>query len=218
MCDSVTQKAIEDIVITKVNAQDMFTAWDITVESRSQGIQAQHHEIKLVVHGFFDSGSMGTDYKRVLHDVGAQVQPWLYYPKSANPKDYNTPANFPPKKAVQSGPSISIGLPQSLSPNVAKADKRGTVCIPKTAIKNAGLNPGDTAYVYPVPNNNRLIVVKDPADAGGSQNFKHRIYRVDCNGNIRLTKKSLILANIPVGSKGQQYSVLQQGKTISIAP
>lgn len=234
MCDTATRQAVEDIVIEKINTQEMFTAWDITMEARRRQTQVQHHETREVVHDFFENGSMGSDYTRTLINVGAPVKPFLYHLRTADIKHYNksgstkpktnkksgnvTVQNPPAASPVAAGPSISVGgmVTQPKAGEVARADARGTVCIPATVLKSAGFAYGDTAYVYAVPNMKSLIVVKDPADAGGSAIFRCRKYTVDYHGNVRVTRKCLEMAQIPAGSKGQQYGVLHQGKTVTL--
>lgn len=86
--DSTEAIAVRDVVIDKVNQNEMFTAFDITKTLRQNGTQATHRNIKQIVHALYNHGDM-QGYDRSLVDVnGAPVRPFLYHPMSADSSTY----------------------------------------------------------------------------------------------------------------------------------
>jgi len=73
--------AIRSVILDKIENEGTFTAFDITMELRKQGMQVFHRDVKEVVHNMFDNGDM-EDYRRTHLDVGGDVKPFLYHPAS----------------------------------------------------------------------------------------------------------------------------------------
>ena len=83
--------AIESIVLEWTDKEKMFTAFDVTKEAKSQGIQENHHALKTVVHKMFLNNEM-PDYTRQLIEIdGDSAKPFLYFPVNSNPDDYSPP-------------------------------------------------------------------------------------------------------------------------------
>ncbi|MES2459760.1 MAG: hypothetical protein V4671_04195 [Armatimonadota bacterium] len=89
MCYSSYREAVETEVRCRVEAQEMFTAWDITCAVRAQGIVESHQVLKEVVHCLHRYGQMGDDYERTFIAVGNEPkQAFLYHHISDDPCDY----------------------------------------------------------------------------------------------------------------------------------
>jgi retron-type reverse transcriptase len=90
MIDTATRLRVQQIVLGKIAAGEMFTAFDITVEARKLGIHLRHDEGKEIVHELFQTGVMGASYNRSVIDVGAQVKPFLYHRFDMDPQGYSS--------------------------------------------------------------------------------------------------------------------------------
>jgi retron-type reverse transcriptase len=98
-------KLVQQIIQDKVQAREMFTAFDISREMVRRGSNARHRDLKDMIHLCFERGEMGKDYTRTAIDVGAPTRPFLYHPRSQNPRAYKPvdrsalPASPPPRTA-----------------------------------------------------------------------------------------------------------------------
>jgi len=89
MIDAATRLRVQQIVLGKIAAGEMFTAFDITLEARKLGIQLRHDEGKEIVHELFQTGVMSASYNRSVIDLGAQVKPFLYHRFDMDPQAYS---------------------------------------------------------------------------------------------------------------------------------
>lgn len=80
---------VQQAVMDKVNANEMFTAFDITKQLRQTGARTYHSQVKGIVHGMFVNGEM-TGYSRDVIDLpnGQGGRPFLYFPPTADPSTY----------------------------------------------------------------------------------------------------------------------------------
>ena len=86
--DSAEGVAVRGVVASKVTQGQMFTAFDVTKELRSNGNQVRHNNIKHIVHALYNQGDM-QGYNRSLIDVsGTSIRPFLYHPTSADTSTY----------------------------------------------------------------------------------------------------------------------------------
>src|SRR5436190_12083809 len=106
MADAATEQLVRQIVQAKVQAGEMFTAFDVTQEARRRGSQVRHGDVKDAVHDCFQQGLMGATYQRTTIDVGAPTQPFLYQRFDADPGSYRsaTTPQSPPTQPVGPGP------------------------------------------------------------------------------------------------------------------
>src|SRR3954462_3303553 len=105
MADAATEQLVRQIVQEKVQAGEMFTAFDVTQEAGRRGSQTRHGEVKDLVHDCFQQGVMGATYNRTLINVGAPTQPFLYHRFDADPRSYRTPGPAPASPPPPSQPS-----------------------------------------------------------------------------------------------------------------
>ena len=104
MADAATQQLIDQIVQEKVQAGEMFTAYDVTLEARRRGGNVRHNDVRDLVHELFEQGRLGAGYNRSLIDVGAPSRPFLYHRFSDDPRNYRSPSTGAPA-AVQQPPA-----------------------------------------------------------------------------------------------------------------
>lgn len=107
MCDPQTLSLIEEVVDRKVNNQEMFTAFDVSLEvqekAKGQGLPfTKHSHMKGDTHRCIDTHVNSGAYQRTLKDVGAPVDAFLYYPAGADPDTY---VPRPRKDAVKTAPA-----------------------------------------------------------------------------------------------------------------
>ena len=69
---------VEAVVNEKVQADEMFTAHDVTIEVRGRGHRAGHTEIRQAVHDYYQRGGMGVAYTRSTITVPGGT-PFLYH-------------------------------------------------------------------------------------------------------------------------------------------
>jgi len=55
---------IETVVDEKVQAGELFTAHDVTIEVRSRGHRTGHGEVRDAVHDYYGRGGLGVAYTR----------------------------------------------------------------------------------------------------------------------------------------------------------
>ncbi len=67
------------IVRRKVEGRERFTAYDVTREVRARGYFLRHADCRAVVHGMFAANMLGSDYDRILADLGGSDGPAFIY-------------------------------------------------------------------------------------------------------------------------------------------
>jgi len=216
MCDSSTQSAIDSIVANKISGNQMFTAFDVSLEVqkelKSNGSfdpdLHRHRYIKNDVHAAIDRLSSGV-YSRQLRDVGAPTDAFVYYPNGTDPANYvpmtrnDAPAaaadpytiSIPATATAPTVPTSTDGSSDGRTP-----DARGTVCVPNYLLRNAGFNPGDKAYICLGKDdlgNDAIVVTKQILPSGAAT-----CYTVDSYCNVRITKSVLDMC----GFSSQKYA------------
>lgn len=214
MCDAATQTLIRQVVDEKVNANEMFTAFDVSLAvkplCKKDGLEEPRHRfIKNDIHQeVYQYVSMGI-YQSQPWDVGAPEKAILYYPTGSDPNAY-IPRPRNASQAIAATPAMAFtvavntlsapaAIPKITSPAPTDAsdvgrvpDARGTVCVPNFLLRTAGYKQGDTVYVLSemVSGKSAVVLTKSPA------NGSITTYTVDCNDNVRVTKATLAQAGI----------------------
>lgn len=167
-------------------------------------------------------------YDRQLQDVGAPEQAYVYYRVGSDPANYvpmtrndkpaiandpftiqitNAPAPVPVVGQVDptnlaNAASDSLALAQMQQTPVdnktGNADARGTVCVSRILIENAGMKPGDTAVCYIGKDdlNRDAVVLVSRQNAAPYIANSVTSYTVDSHGNIRVTEAVFKQANL----------------------
>jgi len=214
MCDFATLQVIEQKVQEKTNSNEMFTAHDITRAVRQQvgrGTNVAHREVKQEVHTLFANTGMPSHYTRSLANLaGVNPQPWIYHPDTSDPSTYVSTlgvANAPaPDPASLTGVTPPTQDADALDDAINKqpdgafnVDGRGTLCLPASLVRQAGLTPLDEAYVAQDLVNSAVVLSKNQQPSL-TQLSK---YTVDSYSNVRITQATLQKA----GLGGKTYDI-----------
>lgn len=239
MCNSQSADLIREVVTQKVNANVMFTAWDITLDvqnlARQKNIPTERHrDLKGTIHQEVDQYVGQGVYQRTLRDVGAPVQAFVYHPNGTNASSYVPHQRHDSPKAsivvtatpiVATVPSISAvdDDDDDNKDNIGrKTDARGTVSIPNYLVCQAGFNTGDVAYVVMQQSTQKstgfpctVLAVSKQAKAGSPVLTK---YTVDNYNNIRITHAQLFAGALTLQAPGvDTYDFEISGDTIIVS-
>ena len=200
---------VKEVVDSKVANQEMFTAFDVSLEvkskCKSQNLPPMRHsEMKADIHNYIMDEYISTGlYNKSLHDVGAPSRAFLYHSPSSDPNNYvpmdrSSFGNNKPQDTSQSNSLASLGVAVADSTVGTKRrfqtagerekdgtfpDKRKSIRVMVGLLRQLGLEPKDTAYISRavINNENHIVVSKNPRDNNiGS-------YTVNPNGGIAIT-------------------------------
>lgn len=223
MCSPSTRSVIDSIISSKVNSNELFTAFDISIQVQNylknqgsfDGSEHRHQFLRNDVHQEISKHLASGAYDRQLRDVGAPTNAFVYFPVGADPSTY-VPLKRKDAPVVSANPFV-IDTSAKVSTPVAnltvtpapdvddgdgrKPDARGTVCVPNHLLRSAGFNPGDTAFVVAANQNwngnpEKCLVLTKTLPIGATSLTK---YTVDTNCNVRITQ-SVFVASGLIGS------------------
>lgn len=103
---------VESVVDTQVQAGNMFTAHDVTLEVRNRGHRAGHTEVRDAVHDYYSRGGMGVAYTRSTITVPLGGTPFLYHRQVDDPTAYT---NIRGQGQVPTPASSTIAVPPPAS-------------------------------------------------------------------------------------------------------
>ena len=173
--------SVEKIIAEYTAAKRMFTAWDITLRLRYDGVQAAHHQVKQLVHQAFEGYTMDRDYTRSIVNV-AGATPWLYHSFSNDPSAYDPRANHP-KYITPPSTSASPDFPAATVQPPQVVVTRTPACdAPSAAVSDYG------------------------ATAGQKNTFKTGLTKADSLGRILIPKKALA----KIGAKARSVVYVNQ--------
>lgn len=222
MCTADAEGFITHVVDQLINSDALFTAFDVSKKVQSLLVEnklpnERHRELKRRIHEEVDPYVSQGLYKQELHDVGADVKAFLYFPSGSDPSTYvpqprndgtkqtqvkvqSTPQVASPVAASVvtavgppgSGLSISLTLDNDDGDEVDKAgrdtDKRGSLSVPAFLLRAAGFSTGDIAYVTPTNPGKSFSVSKRPI--AGIAPLK-TTYTINSSVNARITASTL---------------------------
>jgi bifunctional DNA-binding transcriptional regulator/antitoxin component of YhaV-PrlF toxin-antitoxin module len=226
MIDSETRDAIYDLITDRIAVGDVFTAYSITQDLRAEGFRVRHEEVKSIVHQMFEDGEMD-NYTRELKDYGGPIPAWEYRPDSTVMASHHRVPSTVARNYAASG---NTGGPQAFCGTTvphtdddddedgiyAKADARGTICVPSKLIQDAGFKPGDHVVVITDPNKRLLTLSPLALPAGWDSNggLSLKIYTVDKYRNVRITRATQLKA----GVSANRYTAELDQDHIVLAP
>ncbi len=233
MCTAATQTLLEGIIEEKVLAGEMFTAFDVSMESKARGETERHRSIKHVVHDYYEGGRFPTDYTRTLLNVGAPEQAFVYHRTVDDPTTYKSKYTGGKVQSPQKQQTVKAATPPApvnvisvVTPAqndggaalpggaVARADARGTVLIPADVVRKAGFQPKANVSVYGDPASKSVVVVADKSQVPAG--MIAQAYTVDGANNIRVTAFAFSKAGVNPGSKGTRFKAEYQKNQITI--
>ncbi len=211
---------IEDAVNEFVNADTMFTAWDVTMAVRKRSKQrVQHFEVKKEVHRMFDNGNMFS-YNRTLANLpNVNPQPWIYHPLSADPSTYSGQPVSAPVAAIATVPPVAALPAASISTiddgvDVAadgsviyKFDTTDRLCIPNKLVRQLGLKDSDPVVVFQSDPSELVLAPSLPAGATPVAD-----YHVDRYDNVRIGRATFT----KVGIQGVAFEIEGDSNQIKV--
>jgi hypothetical protein len=156
MCDAATETKVLSAIDGRITAQQPFSAFDITVELRRQGVAERHKNLKGVVHQAFADGRMGDWQKTMVTFPNAPIPAWLYHPPGADVAGYMAGLQGPPVAIVQPPPQAQAPVPPAPPPaaprtgvgsGVVKDPGVSCLYVPSTLAAKVGITPGNKAYM-----------------------------------------------------------------------
>lgn len=205
--DPSTRRKITQVVKQFTEEGKMFTAFEVSLAVKEQGVQQRHRHLKDTVHEviFEIGGPLG--YTRTLMDVGAPEQAWVYHVPQDNPYNY-VPlprADGKPHPVADAPFLVPIGVrhpvklnaavksPASIPIGAFGTDQRGRLCIPVPLLARLGAGPGQVVDVRCDAAEEKVYLMRpDPAQPQDSDTT----YTVEPDGNIRITQGILEKAGI----------------------
>lgn len=210
---------IETIVQDWIAQGRAFTAYEVSREARSRGIQERHANLRNHVHGcsvLQDAVNFGS-YQRDNVPVGSGLSAILFHPDNYDISQYQPLDRNDGTTATvtKTAPVAVQPVAQPASPTVSvfdvdefELDFRNRLLIRKGFVTSINANPGDLVGVF-VENNMAVIRKHDPL-SGGLPTAQMRVER---DGEVRVSKTSLEAA----GLTGDKFSVEVNGSQIEIS-
>ena len=208
---------LTDTIVQFLDEGRMFTAYDVTVETRTrENLRLRHSEVKNEIHqiqSLMDAVEFGHDgngatikWNKTQTDVGNGNWAFVYHPSHVDPNNYRSSASVSPAAA-----SVAAPATQSSSPVISDADDskdsggknddgsyqtdyRNRLLVPTHFIRSIDGKP--TNDIYLVCGASSLeIFSQSPASATGVTTQK-----IERNGDIRISSSTLKSAGM-TGSK-----------------
>jgi bifunctional DNA-binding transcriptional regulator/antitoxin component of YhaV-PrlF toxin-antitoxin module len=190
------QIRIDDIVGTWVGEGRMFTAFEVSLEVKRQGVTARHRNMRDYIHDSVFRAASNVGYTRTLVEVGAPDPAWVYHPV------YADPATYVPLDRSQYGPTRAskpgrVLHKSSLPQGAFGTDRRGRLCIPVRLLATLGVRSGQRVSVRCDPATGTVMIKR----AGAAWANPDTNYTTEGHGNVRLAQGILTRA----GLNGQDY-------------
>lgn len=199
-----TQSRIDDIVTQWINEGKMFTAFEVSLAIKDEGIRERHRNMRDTIHqAILQAGVARGDYSRTLMDVGAPEQAWVYHPVGANPYEYEpldrtghdrvpVPRTARPggvRNPSRLGATAVAAVPQG----AYGTDQRGRVTVPVGLLNALGVGPGQRVNLLCDTANEQVLISKDTGTGQGNPDAS---YTAEPDGNVRITQGTLEKAGL----------------------
>jgi len=242
MCDTATLSTIEEVVRSKVQSSEMFTAFDVTLAVQAalkangsfDANEHRHRHLKNDVHNIVESFVSGGQYSRNLQNVGAPTNAFVYYPNGGDPATYVPIARNDGAAPVANDPyTITVPARAPIQPlQVAAAVAAQISPVPQTdndgdGLDNVGRTPDARGSII-VPSyllRSVNFVFNDSAYVRADGNTlvvshvtptdgsTYTTYTVDHSCNVRITKAVLEYAGL---SNAASFDFERVGDTIVV--
>ncbi len=176
------------VVDAMVEAEESFTAFDVTTQLRVKGEFVLHYEVRALVHGLFDNDDpIFTNYSRENHVIGHGTNVLVFHPYNVDVDEYdpNKFVNATSKQTIlDQTTDIDDDQDEDEDDDKIGTDKRGRLCVRASFIRQLGLNAGD-----------KVVIGKD-ADSLIVQRFvpsyaDEHVLKVDKDNCVRVGPKTL---------------------------
>jgi len=202
--------AIRDTVVDYVSSGIVFTAYDVTIKVRGDGLWAPHSDVRPIVISMWN-GEMTKDYLQTMGNMsGTDIGVLVYHPIGKSVADH------PGGMIVEENPSLGLAMycsspatiPNSIAPkkprrsrgpNTTKrhndgwhsvAGNDGVLTIP-VMVTNKVFDIGQIAWAMFYKNSVTIVGSHSQCDSSYVHRTKHS--KVDMNGNIKFGVKKLNL-------------------------
>lgn len=219
MCN-VAQDVMDKLTTTVKQFLDegrMFTAYDVTIETRTrEKMNLKHADTRGAVHeidilrdamDFGHDGSNGTiKWNKSQMPMPDNQWAFVFHPSNLDPKQYQPRApaarnTAPASQLKQLPPALSISSNDGTASDSGGQQPDGTfatdyrerLMIPTRFMREAGINSGDNCYVIADSKSNMVLVCKEDPSLQGV-NFT--VQKVEKDGELRLSSKTLRLADL----------------------
>jgi len=231
--DRWAREEIDEVVGEWTGDRKLFTAFEVSIEAKSRGVNERHRNMKDHVHGAIARIGSSHSYTRTLMDVGAQVQAWVYHHTSDNPYTYRpldrgntrqraaapaTAAPSPNAAPVYQGLrnpvplTAGAGSPRNNNDGVCGTDSQGRVTITSAMLTRMDIEAGETAIVVCDAANKEIRITRPTIF---DDNDPDTNYSVEPDGSIRIAPDALNQAAI---GGMQSYKVSGDSDCITIQP
>jgi bifunctional DNA-binding transcriptional regulator/antitoxin component of YhaV-PrlF toxin-antitoxin module len=223
MCavDQSTMDKLSETVKRFLDEGRMFTAYDVTVETRNHNkMSLRHQDVGGAAHevehlsdamdfGHDTAGGGTTKWQRTRRDVpgGNGSWTWVYHPDYADPAAFQfrgaQVAKMPlPAHVTGAKPAPANAIAQVNDGNTADSggeqadgtfavDFRRRLMIPTRYMKEAGIAPGDSCYVIADAQSNSVLITKEDASL---LSLALTVQKVERDGELRLSSRTLASA------------------------
>ena len=206
--DQVTVDAVKEVVDGLTSQGELFSSYDVTLKLRNEkSMTVYHSEVRKAVHAMFANLDMPVDYERDDFNLPSGKTTIVFHPRTKSTTDYD-PMQFGSNAADPFGQKPTATQTQTAAPNRPKGqlDGRGRFCISNKLTRQLGYTHGCPVFVDV---DCQRILVGDTVRL--SATFVRR-YKVDRDGNIRLSQKMLKKA----GLSGKALTAKVDGSTIVV--
>jgi hypothetical protein len=223
----------------------MFTAYDVTIETRNrEKIKLLHSETKGAVHevpalvdaieyGYADQGGNNVSWQKSQIPMPNGHWAFVYHPANLDPQTYqprqtnggSAQATTVQTLATSSNPTPAVlGLPSTASDSGGENDDgtyspnyHGCLFIPTKFVREAGLAPGDLCHIVTDKNNKMIFLVADDAQFQNN-GFGITTKRVERNGDLRLYSRTLKEADLSEAKYRIENVDRNNTKIVEVAP
>lgn len=215
MCNADPQQMdmLEKTVRQFLDEGRMFTAYDVTIETRDrESVKMRHKDVRGACHeisllsdacdfGYNDPNSQTVEWDRSRVDMPSGQWAFVYHPSNLDPNNYQPQGKIQAKTALaltQPTPSVASTPSDSGGKNndgSFSTDYRDRLFIPTSFLRDAGMKAGDECYVICDKNNSLIILAADGTNFNGTD-VKITTLRVERDGDLRLSSATLKSADL----------------------
>jgi len=175
------RQIVEEIVEEWVRGENMFTAFDVSLEAKRRGAQCRHRDMKPAIH---EQMRYNRDYTRQQIQInGASGRPYLYFLVGADPDEYE-PLDRSKFDDDMQFDGHKVAAPAKRICN--QVDKRGRYCVRSSFVADAGFDKGDAVSIFVNSDEITIAPITYP-----DPNNSAKTYKVDKDRNIRISKTLL---------------------------
>lgn len=215
MCSQDILDKLNNTVEQFISQGRLFTGYDVTLETRErEKIKLRHSEVRGDIHdlpSLKDEFEFG-DYERHRVDMPGGGWAWVYCKRGDDPNQY-TPQNQSKSVpiSITNSPSDAVAISVTNAPvsdavvddsvisdsggkqgdGAFATDYRDRLMVPKSFLQVADLNPGDDCYIHHDVDSNKLVISNCDQTSANFHYWLLGTYRVERNGDIRLSAKNL---------------------------